>query len=63
MDSRKKSFIKALTWRLLATCTTFLIAFIFTGRINVSLGIAITEAITKIILYYIHERLWSRVTL
>ncbi|GAI20374.1 unnamed protein product, partial [marine sediment metagenome] len=46
-------------YRLLAAVATGTIAFVFTRRLDISLGIAAVEAVAKIICYYIHERLWS----
>ena len=59
MESKKRSVIKTLSWRLVATCATILIALLFTGNIKVSAGIGILEVISKLFLYYQHERLWS----
>jgi uncharacterized membrane protein len=51
--------MKAVSYRLLAAVATGTIAFAFTRRLDISLGIASVEAVAKIICYYIHERLWS----
>jgi uncharacterized membrane protein len=51
--------MKAVSYRLLAAVATGTIAFVFTRRLDISLGIAAVEAVAKIICYYIHERLWS----
>lgn len=59
--SRGKSFIKGISWRVLGTIDTFLIAFFFTGHSFAASQIAAFEVITKIALYYFHERVWERV--
>jgi len=51
--------MKAVSYRSLAAVATGTIAFVFTRRLDISLGIAAVEAVAKIICYYIHERLWS----
>lgn len=51
--------MKAVSYRLLAAIATGTIAFVFTRRLDISLGIASVEALAKIICYYIHERFWS----
>lgn len=58
MVSRKRHLAKTLTWRVLATTDTFLIAWLITGQIDWAAGIASIEVITKMFLYYWHERAW-----
>jgi uncharacterized membrane protein len=61
MESKKKSLIKTITWRVLATATTFLIGWLVTGSIALGLGIASIEFWAKLVLYYLHERVWSNI--
>jgi uncharacterized membrane protein len=61
MDSKKKSALKAISWRFLATFTTFIISWGISGSIMIGLGIASVEFWAKIVLYYLHERVWSRI--
>lgn len=56
--SRKRHLAKTLTWRVLATTDTFLIAWLITGKIDWAAGIASIEVATKMVLYYWHERVW-----
>ena len=58
-EAHTRSIMKAVSYRLLAAVATGTIAFVFTRRLDISLGIAAVEAVAKIICYYIHERLWS----
>ena len=60
-DIRIRSLIKTITWRILASLDTFLIAWFVSGSISVGGWIATIEVITKFILYYFHERAWNRV--
>lgn len=54
--------VKATSWRVLATCDTILLSYIFTGQITSALKIGLTEVFTKILLFYLHERyLWTNV--
>ena len=57
---KKRHLAKTLTWRILATSDTFLIAWLITGKIGWAGSIAGVEVITKMILYYAHERAWYR---
>ena len=55
------SLIKAITWRTIGSLDTALWAWIYTGNGLTGLKIGGYEILTKILLYYIHERLWARV--
>lgn len=59
-ESRKRSIMKTLSWRIIATFITFTIAYLLTGEIRIATGIGIFDAIIKMVGYYIHERLWIR---
>ena len=58
---RLRSLTKTLTWRILATTDTFIIAWLITGQIDWAAGIAGIEVITKMFLYYGHERVWNSI--
>jgi uncharacterized membrane protein len=55
---RKRHIAKTFTWRIIATTDTFFIAWLITGEVDWALGIAGIEVITKMLLYYWHERMW-----
>jgi uncharacterized membrane protein len=52
------SVIKAVSWRLVGSIDTLLISWYYTGSFKLGISIASLEVITKMILYYIHERAW-----
>jgi adenylylsulfate kinase len=58
-ETHYRSIIKAISWRIFASGATILIVFVFTKKIVLSLGIGATELIVKLILYYLHERIWN----
>jgi len=58
---RTRSLVKTLTWRVVATSDTFLIAWLITGKLDWAAGIAGVEVVTKMFLYYFHERIWNRI--
>ncbi|MCH7934945.1 MAG: DUF2061 domain-containing protein [Gemmatimonadetes bacterium] len=60
MISRKRHAIKAVTWRMVATSTTVLIAWWVTGDFNVGLEVGAVEFFAKLLLYYLHERFWYK---
>ena len=61
-DSRTRSLAKAFSWRITATLTTALIAYIVTGDMNTAVAIGGIEFILKFIIYYCHERAWHRIS-
>ncbi len=62
-DQRWRSFAKAFSWRLFASLDTTILALIFTGSLRMAISIGGAEVITKIFLYYLHERAWERVAI
>jgi uncharacterized membrane protein len=60
-ETRLRSILKGLTWRVLATTTTGVIAYGVTGSIKPALAIGSIEFASKFFLYYMHERAWQSV--
>tara|TARA_B100000767_G_C19733203_1_gene522700 strand:- start:984 stop:1190 length:207 start_codon:yes stop_codon:yes gene_type:complete len=61
VDTQKRTISKTITWRITASLTTFLIAWMLTGDLLIGASIGTIEAITKIFLYYFHERIWNNI--
>ena len=62
VDTKKRTMAKTITWRITASLTTFLIAWMLTGDVLVGASIGSIEAIAKIFLYYFHERIWTNIS-
>lgn len=60
-EAHSRSLLKAISWRVLGSIDTFVLSYIFTANVKAAGAIASTEVITKMILYYLHERAWARV--
>jgi uncharacterized membrane protein len=60
-DSHIRSVAKAISWRITGTVDTFVLSFLITGSAKFAGSIAATEVITKIGLFYGHERVWTAV--
>lgn len=60
MVSYKRHLLKTITWRIVGTLDTMLISWVVTGSWKAGLAIGFTEVITKMILYFLHERVWYR---
>jgi uncharacterized membrane protein len=54
------SFCKTCTWRVVASLDTFLLSWLLTGTVAVAASIASLEVLTKMFLYYAHERQWEK---
>jgi uncharacterized membrane protein len=61
MDSNTRSIAKAVSYRLLGSISTALIVFAFSGNLKVSAGVGALDVVTKLALYYLHERLWNHI--
>ncbi len=67
--ARSRSLIKAITWRFVGSLDTFILSFIIPMMFGMEVGksakvaasIAAIETLTKIVLFYFHERMWARV--
>ena len=59
--TRRRSVAKSISWRALASLDTFVLAFLITGRLSWGAFIAGAEVLTKMVLYYAHERAWAYV--
>lgn len=60
-DSHLRSLVKAVSWRVVGSFDTFLLSLLVTRNAGHAASIASIEALTKIALYYLHERAWRRV--
>lgn len=59
MENRARSLAKAITWRITATFVTTLLVFLFTGSVFISASVGFLEFILKLLVYYLHERIWN----
>lgn len=60
-NARLRSLTKAVSWRLVGSLDTFILSLIVTGSGRYAVSIASAEALTKIALYYVHERIWRQI--
>jgi len=56
-----RSFAKTITWRILGSLDTLMLGFLFSGSLKIAGSIASAEVLTKIALYYFHERGWAHI--
>ena len=60
-DNIKRSITKTISWRVIGTLTTMLISYFITGTLALAFSIGIIELISKMALYYFHERAWNKI--
>ncbi|TDN90451.1 putative membrane protein [Salegentibacter sp. 24] len=57
-----RSILKTVSWRIVGTLDTILISWVLTGKIETALAIGSVELVTKMILYFAHERIWNLIS-
>ncbi|MBC8326448.1 MAG: DUF2061 domain-containing protein [Verrucomicrobia subdivision 3 bacterium] len=62
-ESRLRSVLKGLSWRILATLITALIAYFWSKDVRLAIMIALVEFPAKFLIYYLHERAWAQMPL
>lgn len=60
-ESHSRSFLKAVSWRVTGSIDTFVLSWLITGNAKFAGSIATTEIVTKVALFYLHERAWTMV--
>jgi uncharacterized membrane protein len=57
----KRSLVKAMTFRSLILCSDAVVIFLITHRWDTTVGLVIATNLASTTLYFIHERIWSRI--
>lgn len=61
-ESSIRSLVKAISWRLTGTLDTFIISWVITGHAIMAGSIASVEIVTKLVLFWLHERGWNKIS-
>ena len=61
VESNYRSFFKAISYRVLGSAATALVVLVLSHKVGLSLGAGALDIVTKIGLYYLHERIWERI--
>ncbi len=59
--SKKRSFAKSLTWRVVALITTFVTLYALSKDINMATLATVITNTVNFVAYYYHERIWNAV--
>jgi len=58
IETKKRTLIKTVSWRIIATCTTIVVAYILTRSLKLAFGVGCIDTLVKTVFYYFHERVW-----
>ena len=60
-DTQGRTLAKTVTWRITGSTSAMIIAYLVTGSVAISSTIGIVHLIANTLLYWVHERVWSRI--
>lgn len=60
LEDSRVSLLKTVSWRIIGTIDTMIISYLLTGKLDVAISIGGIEVVSKMILYYLHERAWIK---
>ncbi|WP_152286357.1 DUF2061 domain-containing protein [Flavicella marina] len=60
-DKPIRSLLKAISWRVVGTVDTLIVSLFITGEVGTASAIAGVDFVTKMILYFFHERVWNTI--
>ncbi len=60
-ETNKRSIVKGISWRVVATTTTIIIVYVFFGRLDLAIAAGLIETVLKVALYWGHEKIWQKV--
>lgn len=60
-ETNFRIIMKGFSWRLFATSATIVIVYMFFGRLDLAIAAGIAETVSKVFLYYVHDKAWQRI--
>jgi adenylylsulfate kinase len=60
-SDHRRSWLKAISWRAVATATTMSLVYALTGQLELMLGVGLLDLTLKLIFYFLHERAWDMI--
>lgn len=57
----KRSALKTITYRIIGTLTTSVTGYLVTGNLKYGLAIGGIDVFSKMIIYFLHERMWQNI--
>lgn len=62
VEKRSRSIVKTISWRTFGTIDTIIISWLVVGDVHFAVTIGGVELFTKMLLYFLHERAWTRIS-
>lgn len=62
MESHRRSIAKAITYRIVGSCTTAGIVLLFFGQVGTAAAVGVVDVIFKMLVYFVHERAWNSIS-
>lgn len=60
-ETHRRSILKGITWRFIASLTTMVVVFIMTGDMALVASVGVIDVVAKVFFYYLHERTWGTI--
>ena len=61
MEKKRRSIVKAISWRFFATLITAAIVWIMTGELKFAATVGLIDTLVKFVIYFLHERIWNKI--
>jgi len=61
IETRRRSFAKAISWRIVAAIITTLVVLAMTGRLEFAAKVGLIDTVIKLAIYFLHERAWNKI--
>jgi len=61
METKTRSLLKSVSYRVFASIVTALIIFCFTGELLLAVGLGVLDSVSKLLVYFLHERMWMAI--
>jgi len=61
LETKRRSFVKAISWRILAAIITACVALALTKELKFAAEIGLIDTAVKLLIYFAHERVWNKI--
>ena len=62
IETSSRSLLKAVSYRTAGTALTLAVTFFVTRRLSLSIGVAALDGLSKLFIFFLHERAWNRIS-
>lgn len=61
-ETQSRTMIKAVSYRVFGSTTTAMFVLVFTSKLEIALTVGALEALSKLVLFYLHDRAWHKIS-